>query len=181
MAETFMLPNAPDIPNLCFRYFADNSDFDALVAVIEACQAHDQVDPLSTEAGIPTVEEVTKSFSEADNIDLYHDMLLACVGEEIVGFQWVRHWEQADGTWVYYHRGRVVPHWRQRGIGTATMRWAEARIETLVDQHNTRGRAVMQANTTMHEGPYNEVLLKDRGRRAPCHCRRRVPRRRPGA
>ncbi len=161
MAETITLKDAPDIPGLSFRYFADESDFDALVAVIEACQAHDQVDPLSSEAGIPRVEEVRASFAEAENIDLYADMLLVCMGDEVIGFQWVRWWEQADGTWVYFHRGRIVPRWRQHGIGTATLHWAESRAQTLADLHGSRDRAVIRANTTMHEQAYNELLLKE--------------------
>lgn len=161
MTESIILRDAPDIPDLAFRHYAEESDFEALVAVIKACQEHDKVDPLSTEAGIPSVEEVTRSFSEAEHIDLYADMLLVCMAGEVIGFQWVRWWEQADGISVYYHRGRVVPAWRQHGIGTATMHWAEGRIQELVDQHNTRGKAVIRANTTMYEGPYNEVLLKE--------------------
>ena len=162
MSDTYSLrlPDAPDIPDLSFRYYRDESDFTALVAVIEACQEHDQVDPLSSEAGIPSVEELSRAFSEAENIDLYSDMLLVCLGEKVIGFQWVRWWEQADGIWVYYHRGRVVPEWRQHGIGTATMHWAERRILERVDAHGSRGNAVMQANTTVHEAAYNQVLLE---------------------
>jgi ribosomal protein S18 acetylase RimI-like enzyme len=41
------------------------------------------------------------------------------------------------------------------------MRWAERRIIERVDQHRSRGNAVMQANTTMHEAAYNQVLLEE--------------------
>jgi mycothiol synthase len=154
------IAGAPAIPNLKFRHFQDNRDFEGLVAIITACQEHDQVDPLSSEAGLPTVAELTESFANAENIDLHQDMLLVSIGDELVGFQWVRWWEQADGTWVYYHRGRVVPQWRQHGIGSTTLRWAEQRIRELVAEHRTQGKAVYRANTTRHEAAYNQLLLE---------------------
>src|SRR5690606_19299756 len=116
MTDIVSLPDSPDIPDLTFRYFRDEKDFESLVAVIEACQQHDHVDPLSSEAGLPSVEELSASFSSADNIDLSKDMLLVNRGEQVIGFQWVRWWEQADGTRIYYHRGRVIPEWREHGI-----------------------------------------------------------------
>lgn len=161
MTEIVSLPDSPDIPDLTFRYFRDEKDFEALVAVIEACQQHDHVDPLSSEAGLPSVEELSASFSSADNIDLSKDMLLVNRGEQVIGFQWVRWWEQADGTRIYYHRGRVIPEWREHGIGTATLHWAEDRIREIVRAHGSQNRAIFQANTTRHEGPYNELLLTE--------------------
>lgn len=160
-AGLVQLSDAPALPGLTFRFFRDERDFAALVAVIEACQEHDKVDPLSSEAGLPTVDELAKSFSEAENIDLATDMLLACMEEKVIGFQWVRWWQQADGTWVYYHRGRVVPEWRNRGIGTATLHWVEGRIQELVQAHGSQQQAVYRANTTSHEASYNQLLFEN--------------------
>lgn len=160
-AKVVKLDIAPNIPGLVFRHFQDEADFAALVAVIEACQEHDQVDPLSSEAGLPSVEELKKSFSEAENIDLDRDMLLASVDDQVIGFQWVRWWQQADETRVYYHRGRVIPDWRNHGIGKATLHWAEGRIRDMVKAHGSQGRAVMRANTTSHEAAYNQLLLEE--------------------
>lgn len=158
--KTVQLSDAPAIEGLEFRHFQDASDFAALVGVIEACQEYDQVDPLSSEAGLPTVDELARSFSEADNIELDKDMLLVCVNGQVIGFQWIRWWEQADGTWVYYHRGRVVPDWRNRGIGTATLHWAERRIQERAREHGSTGKAVYRANATSHEASYNQLLLE---------------------
>ncbi len=154
------LPEAPPIDGLEFRHFYDDSDYAAMVAVIEACLEHDAVDPLSPEAGLPTVQELKTSFSEAENIDLKKDMLLVTLNSEVIGFQWVRWWTQADDTTVYYHRGRVVPAWRARGIGTATLRWAERHIRQLA-QSQAAEKAVFQANTTSHETSYNELLVTE--------------------
>jgi GNAT superfamily N-acetyltransferase len=161
MAENVSLPDSPDIPGLTFHHFRDQADFASLVAVIEACQEHDHVDPLSSEAGLPSVDELAESFSSADNINLEKDMLLVNLEQRVIGFQWVRWWEQADGTRIYYHRGRVIPEWREHGIGTATLHWAENRIRDLVSEHGSQGQAIFQANTTRHEGPYNELLLTE--------------------
>jgi GNAT superfamily N-acetyltransferase len=156
-----ILPDAPALPGLSFRHFNDEDDFAAMVRVIEGCQEYDHVDPLSPEAGIPSVKELAESFSEAQNIDLQKDLLLVEVDHEIIGFQWLRWWTQADGTWTYYHRGRILPAWRGRGIGTATLHWAERRIRELVKLHPTTLRAIFRANTTSHEKEYNELLLTE--------------------
>jgi len=156
-----ILPDAPAIPELNFRRFRDEADFAAMVAVIEACQGHDKVDPLSSQAGIPTIAELTESFATAENIDLNQDMLIVLIADMVIGFQWVRWWTQADETWVYYHRGRILPDWRGKGIGTATLRWAERRIRELAQIHPTGGKAVFRANTTSHEKEYNELLLTE--------------------
>lgn len=161
MSENVILPDAPAIPGLNFRQFRDESDFAAMVAVIEDCQGHDKVDPLSSQAGIPTVAELTESFASAENIDLNHDMLIVAIENRVIGFQWVRWWTQADETWVYYHRGRILPDWRGKGIGTATLHWAERRIRELAKIHPTNGQAVFRANTTSHEKEYNELLLTE--------------------
>lgn len=157
--DALHLPDAPPIPGLTFRTFRDNDDFAAMVAVIAACQEHDQVDPLSPEAGIPTVAELVESFASAENIDLRRDLLLVLLDGGVIGFQWVRWWQQADGTRVYYHRGRVVPAWRGQGIGTATLRWSERHSRALAAQAG--GPAVYQANTTTHEQDYNRLLLSE--------------------
>lgn len=154
------LPNAPQIEGLKFRYFHDDSDFVALLGVIEASQIHDKVDPLSPDAGIPTVDELRESFATAENITLETDMLIVMLHDEVIGFQWVRWWDLAEGTWIYYHRGRVVPQWRAQGIGTATLRWVEQRAYELASEHGTLGKAVLRANTTQHEAHYNELLAE---------------------
>lgn len=161
MSDTVNLPDAPPLPGLNFRLFRGEADFAAMVAVIEGCQENDKVDPLSPEAGIPSVSELAASFSQAENIDLHRDVLLVELDQRVIGFQWLRWWTQADGTWIYYHRGRVLPQWRGRGIGTATLRWAERRIRELARLHPTNGRAVFRANTTSHEKEYNELLLNE--------------------
>lgn len=159
--SSVILADAPKLHGLTFRFFAAEADYDGMVGVIEACQAHDQVDPLSPEAGIPSVAELSESFSTADNIDLKKDLLIVEMDGAIIGFQWLRWWTQADGTWVYYHRGRIIPAWRGRGIGTSTMRWAEQRGRELAKLHGSSGSAVFRANTTSHEKEYNELLLAE--------------------
>lgn len=154
------LPDAPQIEGLRFRHFRDQADFEAMLDVIEACQEHDHVDPLSADAGIPTVDELWRSFAEAENIDLNEDLLLVEIAEQVAGFQWVRWWNQADGVRVYYHRGRINPAWRGRGIGKATLRWAERRIRSMAAQ-NPQITSVIRANTTMYEQDYNHLLLNE--------------------
>lgn len=158
-ANVVHLPDAPPLPGLGFRFFHDESDFAAMVAVIAACQEDDQIDPLSPEAGIPTVEELAESFVMAEHFDLQRDLLLITQDERVIGFQWVRWWTEADGTRVYYHRGRLASAWRSPSLSAAVLHWAERRSQELATQAG--GVAVLQANAAVHERDYNQLLLAE--------------------
>lgn len=45
-----------------------------------------------------------------------------------------------DDTWLYLHRGYLLPEQRLQGIGSAMLSWAEERIRQLVNQHGRGGR-----------------------------------------
>ncbi|NDZ70138.1 GNAT family N-acetyltransferase, partial [Streptomyces sp. SID10362] len=64
----------------------------------------------------------------------------------VVGYSTIRRWQERDGTWLYLHRGYLLPRHRGRGIGSALLDWAESRIRRLVRQHGTARTAVIGAN-----------------------------------
>src|SRR5262249_47316182 len=69
------------------------------------------------------------------------------------------------GTWLYLHRGHLLPEHRGRGIGSAMLNWAECRIRRLVQQHGTTQVAVLGANAMTSEHDAMTLLLETGYRR----------------
>lgn len=129
MPDTVILPDAPAIPGLRFRLFAGPADFSGILAVHRGREADDQVDPLSDQR-TPTLDELAQVYAPRLDFDPARQVLIAEVDGTIVGYQWIRSWAQADGSWTLNHRGLLLPEWRGRGIGMALLRWAEAVLGT---------------------------------------------------
>lgn len=55
----------------------------------------------------------------------------------VVGYATIRWWQERDDTWLYLHRGHLLPGHRGQGIGSAMLSWAEERIRRLVELHGT--------------------------------------------
>jgi GNAT superfamily N-acetyltransferase len=76
------------------------------------------------------------------------------VDGKLVGFTRV-YWErmQEDGSRVYWHFGFVVPEWRGKGIGTAQVRWAEARAREIeASRDDATGDTAAQLSTEAEMG-----------------------------
>ncbi|CAM5625563.1 hypothetical protein SBADM41S_01791 [Streptomyces badius] len=67
--------------------------------------------------------------------------------------------EERDDTWLYLHRGYLLPEHRSQGIGSAMLSWAEERIRQLVKQHGTARTAVIGANAMASEQDATALLL----------------------
>lgn len=80
-----------------------------------------------------------------------------------------------DGTWLYLHRGYLLPEHRGAGIGSAMLDWAEARIRRLVQHHGTARTAVFGANAMASEKDATELLLAAGYRRRNEYVRYRKP------
>jgi mycothiol synthase len=150
---------APDIPGLIFRPFRDESDYANIVALHQACAEADQVDAVSSLEGIPTVDTIARSMGLLQNFNPKTDMIFAEIDGQVVGHRWI-HWTiEQDGTWLYTHRGLVIPAWRSRGIGGALMRWAEKRIQDISAGHPTEGRGMVGASASSTEKAAESALL----------------------
>jgi len=130
------LPNVPDIPGLTFRPYRGQSDIAPMLAVHDGCRAADKTDPHSVCYRLPNLppdeyaQDVALSFANGT----LENVLLAEVAGQVIAHGRLEWWSSYDGgleTRVYLTRAWVVPEWRDRGIGTALLHWAEARARTL--------------------------------------------------
>lgn len=168
--EAIVVPGAPAILGLTFRHFRGEADLAPMVAVREGCRIADRIDPCSIAQRIPTEAELARWLALATvgvhAIDPAHDMLLAQVDGQVIGYNRVTWWAEQDGTWVYLHVGYLLPQWRQRGIGRAMLRWAEAHIRALAATHASSGDAVFGANATASESALTSLLREEEYRPA---------------
>jgi len=133
ITDTLIIPHASPVPGLTFRRFRGESDFAPLTAIINACNAADQIEM------VMTPEETAAEYRHPMNCDPSTDMLFAEIDGEMMGFACVG-WQDLDGgERVYRHRGFVHPHWRRRGIGGALFRWNEERARQIA-AHYPNGR-----------------------------------------
>ncbi|WP_147450875.1 GNAT family N-acetyltransferase [Streptomyces hoynatensis] len=144
---------------IVLRACAPERDLPAILGVWVACREGGGVDRASVVEPYPTPREVEAAM--AAMADPRRDQVLAEHEGSVVGHATVGWWREGDaagGTAVYLHRGRVVPHWWGRGVGTALVRWAEERIAALVAAHGTAARACFAANASDAEPGAVELL-----------------------
>ncbi|HEY0069636.1 MAG TPA: GNAT family N-acetyltransferase [Chloroflexia bacterium] len=137
---------APAIPGLTFRPFRGDEDYPAILDVNTRSKVADGLGH-----DLHTIETLKYVYGSTPNHDPAKDMLLAEVDGKAVSFTRV-YWEriQEDGSRVYWHVGFVVPEWRGKGLGTAQVRWAEARaceIEAARQEAPGDGPALLSAAT----------------------------------
>ena len=83
---------------------------------------------------------------------------------EVVGYETVSWWRERDGTWLYLHRGHLLPQHRGQGVGTEMLAWAENRIRELVAEQGTQATAVFGGSAATSEREAT-ALLRDNGYR----------------
>src|SRR5690349_21045816 len=132
------------LPGYVFRPYRGHDDHDAMAAVRLGCARRDRTDARSVVEGIPTAAEIAEASAELD--DPSRNQVLVEHNGGVVGYSTIRWWQERDGTWLYLHRGYLLPKYRGHGIGSAMLNWVESRIRQLVQQHGTAQTAVIGAN-----------------------------------
>ncbi|MEO3789531.1 GNAT family N-acetyltransferase [Nonomuraea sp. B10E15] len=155
MDDGLASPQPP--PGYLFRPCAGGEDHGAMAAVRRGCAAQDRIDARSVVEGLPTAAEIADSCATLTNAS--ENQVLVEHGGDVVGHATITWWEEQDGTWLYLHRGYLLPGHRGRGVGSAMLGWAETRIRRLVRQHGTTRTAVFGANATAHEHEATALLL----------------------
>jgi ribosomal protein S18 acetylase RimI-like enzyme len=158
MSEETKLVDAPPMPGLAFRLFRGKADLPGMAALRAACGEADRVDALSSVESVPTLAVLERRMVPSEGFDPMRDVLAAEVEERIVGYSAAVWWTETDGTWVYLTLGWVHPTWRGRGIGTATLHWAEDRLRRLAASHPTLGKATLAANASETEADAAALL-----------------------
>jgi mycothiol synthase len=132
MVRTIDILDAPEIPGLRFRHFQGESDYPHMYAVFIRC--------LDVHGLFDTLESFVNFHNHCRNSDPGADIIVAEVGDQVVGFGRVMWWEEGNGEVIYFSEiGRVIPEWRQKGIGRAILRWSEARLREIAERHLEEG------------------------------------------
>ena len=128
MREVFV-PGSPTIPNLTFRRFRGEADYPVMVAILDACNAADQLEFINT------LDDIALVFSHLTNCNPERDMLFAEVSGEVIAFSRVWWVEEQSGERLYTSLGFVHPDWRRRGLGTAMLAYNERYLREIACGH----------------------------------------------
>ncbi|MFJ4188182.1 GNAT family N-acetyltransferase [Kitasatospora sp. NPDC089509] len=145
------------LPSRLFRPYRGDEDHRGMAAVRLGCAGRDGIDARSVVEGVPTVAEVAEASARLD--DPTENQVLVEHNGDTVGYVTIRWWQERDGTWLYLHRGYLLPEHRGAGIGSDMLDWAETRIRRLVQQHGTARTAVFGANAMASEKDSTELLV----------------------
>jgi mycothiol synthase len=140
-----------------FRSYRGNEDHGDMAAVRLGCAELDRVDAHSVVEGLPTAAEIAGASARLEEPS--KNQILVVFDGGVVGYSTVLWWQEQDGTWLYLHRGHLLPERRGQGIGSAMLSWAEERIGQLVSQHGTARTAVIGANAMASERDATALLL----------------------
>lgn len=139
MDNALYLSKAPPVPGVVFRRFRGQSDFPAMVAVIQRCREADGIEELTT------VEDLRRRFDHLVNCDPQRDMVMVEAYGELVGYLRVRWLTQQNGARIYRHRSWLLPSWRGKGIRLTLMRHAERRLAEIAADHPSDEPRFLQA------------------------------------
>lgn len=147
-----------DLPaGFSFRPYHGGEDHDAMAAVRLGCAERDRVDAHSVVEGLPTAAEIAEASTKLEEPSKNQVLVMHDGG--VVGYATIQWWQERDDTWLYLHRGYLLPEHRRQGIGSAMLYWAEERIGQLVEQHGTVRTAVIGANAMTSEQDATSMLL----------------------
>ncbi len=163
-----------DLPvGLGFRPYRGDENHGAMAAVRLGCVERDRVDVHSVVEGLRTAAEIAEASAKLEEPS--KNQSLVVLDGSVVGYSTIRWWKERDDTWLYLHRGYLLPGHRGQGIGSAMLSWAEERIRQLVKQHGTARTAVCSLPSLA--GPQERVAL-GRDRTVQAHPASAAPRRR---
>lgn len=140
-----------------FRPYRGDEDHDAMAAVRLGCAERDGVDAHSVVEGLPTAAEIAGASARLEEPS--ENRILVERGGSVVGYATIRWWRERDGTWLYLHRGHLLPEHRHQGVDSAMLSWAEERISRLVARHGTARTAVIGAHAAASEEDATALLL----------------------
>jgi mycothiol synthase len=139
-SDAIQLPDAPGIHGLRFRRFRAGDDFNHMATITRVSAEVDDTERADT------AEELAKMYEHLTNSDPYTDMIFAEVdpgagrAPEVIGYSrgaWRIKGSGASGEYWYMFFGRLLPHWRHKGIGHAMLRWVEGRLREIAAAHPT--------------------------------------------
>jgi len=136
--RTIVVPEAPSIPGLTFRHWRGRSDYPHMQSIFDACKEVD-----GNEATW-TVEAIARNLENQTHSHLPTDMIFVEVDGQPIAFGRVGHYQECDGTHIYFMRGFVRPEWRRKGLGTAILKHSERRLREIAAAHSDKKQKFFQ-------------------------------------
>ncbi|MGW6443213.1 GNAT family N-acetyltransferase [Lentzea sp. NPDC055074] len=140
-----------------FRPYRGDEDHGPMAAVRQGSVERDGIDARSVVEGLPAAAEIAEASAKLEEPS--QNQILVTHEGTVVGYSTIRWWQERDDTWLYLHRGYLLPDHRSQGVGSAMLSWAEERIRQLVEQHGTARTAVIGANAMASEQDATALLL----------------------
>ncbi len=151
--------NMPTLAGVSARSFRGEPDIPAIFELRLACALADRVDPKSMREQLPTEADIRAGYqSFAPNEP---NLLLIEAAGTLIGLAQIVTWDEAGDLHVYLHLCWLLPEWRGHGIGTAMLRWCQARIRECAAELET-GTAVYATNTSSTQ-PAADALIRADG------------------
>jgi mycothiol synthase len=147
------MAGARDIPGLTFRRFRGESDYPAMVNVLQGSKEADQIEE------VHTIEDLRRSYANLANCDPRRDVLVAEVDGEVIGYTRVWWLQESDGKRIYLQVTFLLPEWRTTGIGSAMLRHNERRLREIASGHPEDGPRFFEAWAADTERERRALLL----------------------
>ncbi|MDQ0791746.1 GNAT superfamily N-acetyltransferase [Streptomyces sp. B1I3] len=107
---------------------------------------------------LPTAAGIAEASAELVNPSA--SQVLVEHNARVIGYSTIRWWPERNGTWLYLHRGSLLPEHRGKGVGSGMLSRAENRIRRHVQQHGTAETPVLGANAMASEDDATGLLLE---------------------
>ena len=148
-----ILESPPEITGLGFRKFVGETDFPAMLAIIEAAAIADQ-----QELSI-TLEDIRYDYQHLTNSDPYQDLIIAEIDGKPVAYARVEWWqEEQPNDRIYGHFVNLLPKWRNQGIEIAIINWCETRLREIAAEHPQDSKRCFQTQSNEFKVHYNTIL-----------------------
>lgn len=122
MANQFEISLNIEIPGLEIQTFNLAEDLEPISRVIEKCDRTHEIKRKIT------AQDLKLWLTYLPNFDWLKDMLVLRSDGEVIGWL-VWHWiDTGDGERIYRHVADVSPEWERKKVGTALLRYSEAKI-----------------------------------------------------
>jgi len=148
-----ILKHPPDIDGLRFRSFTGKSDYPDMVKIIDAASKVDK------DENAVTLEDIQHDYEHLVNSNPKRDLIIAEMNEDMIAYSRVEWWQEEDpNDRIYSLFVNILPKWRELGIEQAMIRWCEARLKVIAEEHPCDSKRLFQTYSSAFKTAYNAIL-----------------------
>ena len=147
------LEYAPTIDGLTFRSFAGNSDYQAMLSIINEASRVDKDDRATT------LKDIEYDYAHLTHSDPKTDMIFAEINGNTVAYSRVQWWQEKDpNDRIYSLFVNILPDWRNQDIEGAMIKWCEARLNVISQSHPNDSKRFFQTYSSAEKPDFNNIL-----------------------